>query len=65
MNRRRMKVVIVVGSLLCAGCGSGVTTGAPSDIPSGDVLGALSPTQSAELCDWINGQQGGYGRSVH
>ena len=65
MRSFSLSLIAVAGLGFLVGCGSGSgAPGAPSDVPRGDTLGQLSPSQQASLCDYLANVQGGYGRSV-
>jgi hypothetical protein len=51
--------MVLVGALAGCGGGSGGT-----GVPASTKLGDLSDTQKASLCDYINGKQGGYGKTI-
>jgi hypothetical protein len=53
----------LVGALLLVACG-GSSNESSTGLPSWATFSSLSQTQAARLCDWVNQNQGGYGRSV-
>jgi hypothetical protein len=59
------------GALRCAavaaalGCGGGSPPGDGLGLPRASTVVSLTPAQGAHLCDWINQEEGGYGRTVN
>ncbi len=56
---RRFRRAILLLTLAACGSSSGGTT-----LDRSKTVGSLTPAEQAELCDQVNGAQGGYGRSV-
>jgi hypothetical protein len=54
----------LVGVLLLVACGGSSGNGSSTGLPSWATLSSLNQAQAARLCDWMNYNQGGYGRSV-
>jgi hypothetical protein len=60
----RYRAFVCVALSGCAG-GSGSDKGASgSGLPRTSAVVSLTPQQGAQLCDWTNREQGGYGRRV-
>ena len=53
----------LVAVLLLAACG-GSGNGSGTGLPAWATFSSLNQAQAARLCDWVNHNQGGYGRSV-
>ena len=53
----------LLGGLFLVACG-GSNDGSSSGLPRSATFSALTQAQAGRLCDWINQNQGGYGRSV-
>jgi hypothetical protein len=57
MSRR-----LLVGVVLLVACGGG--NGSSTGLPRSATFSSLTQAQAGRLCDWVNQNQGGYGRTV-
>ena len=55
-------LILVFAAL--AGCGGSSGGSSTSGIPRTTIFAALTAAQSGTLCEWVNTNQGGYGRSI-
>jgi hypothetical protein len=55
-------IMLMTGTF--SSCGGGSELGPSTGIDRSKTAGSLDSTEAAILCDWSNGKQGGYGRSV-
>jgi hypothetical protein len=53
-----------VFALAGGGCGGGGASDAPLPLASERQIKSLSPGERAQLCDWVAGRFGGYGKSI-
>jgi hypothetical protein len=55
---------LLVLALIGGGSGCGAHGSAGSGLPRASTVVSLTPAQGAQLCDWINQAEGGYGHTV-
>ncbi len=64
MNRGACCALLIAAFV--SGCGSDSSGGsAGSGLPRTSTVASLTPEQGVQLCDWINQEEGGYGRTVN
>jgi hypothetical protein len=63
---RSLLLALPVGTLvaLSSGCGSGGDDGGGSGVGGTKTIGNLTDAERAQICDWIAGLYGGYGKST-
>ena len=66
MMRTSITTAFILFLATCASCGpdGGGSTSTGSGIPRSTTFAMLSSAQAGAECDYLNGKQGGYGRSV-
>src|SRR5271166_1439531 len=64
MSERASYALLVLALVSFGSACGGAHDAAGSGLPRASTVVSLTPAQGAQLCDWINQAEGGYGRTV-